>query len=145
MAANELNNAPKILILATLSGGYAGADAVGQVRAIYPANTYVLPIMSGAMFPEEFYLRSFERGIDAIIVMYSGSDCPFRGAAERTGAITNGVYARMKQRGLDPRRLRLAAVCTVCTKAFLQEVRLMNEVLQEIGPIDRAHEVASHG
>ena len=145
MAAADTNHAPKILILATLSGGYAGADAVGQVRAIYPANTYVLPIVSGAMFPEDFYLRSFERGIDAIIVMYSGSDCPFRGAPERTGAITNGVYARMRDRGLDPRRLRLTAVCTVCTKAFLQEVRSMNELLEEIGPIDRDREVTSHG
>jgi F420-non-reducing hydrogenase iron-sulfur subunit len=145
MAAADSNNQPKILILATLSGGYAGADAVGQVRGIYPANTYVLPIVSGAMFPEDFYLRSFERGIDAIIVMYSGTDCPFRGAPQRTGAITNGVYARMKERGLDPRRLRLTAVCTVCTKAFLQEVRSMHEVLQEIGPIDRAREVTSHG
>ena len=28
----HLNGKPKILILATLSGGYAGADAVGQTR-----------------------------------------------------------------------------------------------------------------
>jgi len=33
------------------------------------------------------------------------------------------------------RRLRLAAICTVCTKPFLSEVNQMNQVLQEIGPV----------
>lgn len=145
MVAEQPPNTPKILILATLSGGYAGADAVGQVRGIYPGNTYVLPIVSGAMVPEDFYLRTFQRGIDGIIVMYSGTDCPFRGAAERTAEVTNRVYARMKELGLDTRRLRLAAVCTVCTKAFLQEVTTMNEVLREIGPIDRARPGRARG
>ena len=124
---------PKILILATLSGGYAGADSVGQLHTDYPANTYVLPVVCPAMFPEEFYLRTFERGIDAILVMYSGTDCPYKGGAERTAEIVNRTYPLMKERGIDTRRLRLVAICTVCTKPFLREVGEMNELLQEMG------------
>jgi coenzyme F420-reducing hydrogenase delta subunit len=70
---------PKILILATLSGGYAGADSVGQIHADYASNTYVLPVLCPSMFPPEFYLRSYEKGIDGIIVMYSGTDSPYKG------------------------------------------------------------------
>lgn len=126
---------PKVLILATLSGGYAGADAVGQLHADYAPNTYVLPVVCPCMFPEEFYLRSFEKGIDAILVMYSGTDCPYQGGAERTAAIINNTYPLLEARGIDPRRLRLAAICTVCTAAFLREVRQINELLEEIGPV----------
>ncbi len=126
---------PKILILATLSGGYKGADAVGQLHADYSPNAYVYPVVCPSMFPEDFYLRAFERGIDAIIVMFSGSDCPYTGGAERTAEIINGVYPKMKARGLDVRRLRLVAICTVCTKPFLNEVTRMNAILQEIGPV----------
>ena len=136
MGAGQKTEMPKILILASLSGGYAGANAVGQLRAGYPSNTYVLPVVSAAMFPEEFYLRTFERGIDGIIVMFSGTDCPFKGAAERTSAILNQVYVRMKERGLDARRLRLVAICTVCAKPFLKEVDEMNGILREIGPVE---------
>jgi len=124
---------PKILILATLSGGYAGADSVGQLHTDYAANVYVLPTVCPSMFPEEFYLRTFEKGIDAILVMYSGTDCPFKGGAERTAEIINRVYPRMKEQGIDPRRLRLMAICTVCTKPFLKEVAGMNSLLREIG------------
>jgi F420-non-reducing hydrogenase iron-sulfur subunit len=135
MAEETQTRKPKILILATLSGGYAGADSVGQLHTDYAANTYVLPVRSPAMFPEEFYLRTFERGIDAILVMYSGTDSPYKGDADRTALIINHVYPLMKQRGIDTRRLRLVAICTVCTKAFLKEVGQMNDLLQIIGPV----------
>ncbi|MCJ7566841.1 MAG: hydrogenase iron-sulfur subunit [Anaerolineales bacterium] len=125
----------KILILATLSGGYAGADSVGQLHTDYASNTYVLPVLSPAMFAESFYLDAFERGIDAIIVMYSGTDCPYKGAAERTAKLINQTYPLMKERGIDTRRLRLVAICTVCTVPFLKEIRKANDLLEEIGPI----------
>jgi F420-non-reducing hydrogenase iron-sulfur subunit len=124
---------PKILILATLSGGYRGADAVGQSHLEYAPDTYILPVMSTAMFPPQFYLKAFEHGIDAIIIMYSGTDSPYKGEAERTGEIVNQTYDLMKRRGLDVRRLRLTAICTVCVQPFLREVRRMEEVLKDIG------------
>jgi F420-non-reducing hydrogenase iron-sulfur subunit len=125
----------KVLILATLSGGYSGADSVGQLHAEYATNTYVLPVVCPAMFPEEFYLQTFERGIDAILVMFSGTDCPFKGGAERTAQIINKVYPLMKERNIDTRRLRLVAICTVCTKPFLKEISGINTLLSEIGPV----------
>ena len=135
MTMGPNGNETKILILATLSGGYAGADSVGQLHTEYAPNTYVFPCLSPCMFPEEFYLRTFERGIDAILVMYSGTDCPYKGAPERTAEIINRLYPVMKERGIDTRRLRLVAICTVCTKPFMREVEQMNELLEQIGPV----------
>jgi F420-non-reducing hydrogenase iron-sulfur subunit len=135
MGTKQNNAAPKILIIATLSGGYAGADSVGQLHTNYASNVFILPTVCPAMFPEAFYLRTFEKGFDAILVMYSGTDCPYKGGAERTAEIVNRVYPMMKERGIDPRRLRLTAICTVCTKPFLKEVTQMNDLLREIGPV----------
>ncbi len=130
---NSAEKKPKILILATLSGGYAGADAVGQLHADYAPNTYVLPVMCPSMFPPEFYIRSFRKGIDGIIVMYSGTDSPFKGGPERTAKLINETYPLMKEHGLDTRRLKLTAICTVCTKPFMKEINQMNDLLQGIG------------
>jgi F420-non-reducing hydrogenase iron-sulfur subunit len=124
-----------ILILASLSGGYAGADSVGQVHKDYASNTYVLPVRSPAMFPEDFYLQAFEEGIDAILVMFSGTDCPYEGASDWTATLINRTYPLMQERGIDTRRLRLVAICTVCTDAFLREIRKAEELLAEIGPV----------
>jgi F420-non-reducing hydrogenase iron-sulfur subunit len=126
-------NKPKILILATLAGGYAGADSTGQVHADYPANTYILPVMSPVMFTPEFFVRAFERGIDAIIIMYSGTDSPYKVEADGTAELVNRTYALMKTGGIDIRRLRLVAICTVCVKPFLKEVNQMADLLKGIG------------
>jgi F420-non-reducing hydrogenase iron-sulfur subunit len=142
MAPSGTNGATKILILGSLSGGYRAADSVGQLHTDYPSNTYILPMISAAMFPEAFYLEAFEQGIDAVIVMYSGTDSPFRGDADQTAQIINRTYPLMKDRGIDTRRLRLVAMCTVCTAAFLREIQLMEGVLAEIGPVKAEIEAA---
>ena len=133
---------PRILILGTLSGGYAGADSTGQSRLEYPSNTYILPVMSPVLFPPDFYIRAFENGIDGIIVMYSGTDSPYKVEADGTARLINTAYAMMKERGLDVRRLKLAAICTVCVKPFLKEVNHMNGVLKELGLA--RNELAAH-
>jgi len=135
MGSNGKTPRTKILILASLSGGYRGADSVGQLHTDYPSNTYILPVVSAAMFPENFYLNAFEKGIDAILVMFSGTDSPYKGSAEKTAEIINRTYALMKERGIDTRRLRLVAICTVCTAAFLREIQKAEALLEEIGPI----------
>ena len=133
MATPIQTQQPKILILATLAGGYAGADSTGQSHLDYPANTYILPIMCPCMFPPEFFVRAFEHGIDGIIIMYSGTDSPFKVEADGAAKLVNNAYNLMKERGIDIRRLRLAAICTVCVKPFLKEVNQMNELLKGFG------------
>ncbi len=128
-AANE-----KILILATISCAYPGADTVGQSHLAYPANTYVLRIPAPVMLPEEFYFRTLEKGIGGIILMSCGEECPYEGAYHRFAARMDKVSARMKEEGYNPRRIKLTAICTVCTKAFLKEVNEMNDLLKKIGP-----------
>jgi coenzyme F420-reducing hydrogenase delta subunit len=112
----------KVLVLASLLCAYPGVDATGQAHLDYPANTYVLPTPDPVMFPESFYLYCFEHGIDAILIASCGTDSPFEGSYEQLAARVSRVYERMKERGLDIRRLKLTAICSVCTKAFVKEV-----------------------
>jgi coenzyme F420-reducing hydrogenase delta subunit len=125
---------PKILILATESCAYPGANSVGQAHSSYPANTYILRVRAPALFPEKFYLDCFQKGIGGIIIMSCGEECPYEGAYHALAKRIDKVYQNMKSKGLDIRRLRLTAICTVCNRAFLKEVNDMNKLLQELGP-----------
>ena len=125
--------AGKILILATEACAYPGADAVGQGHQGYPTNTYILRVKDPVMFPEEFYLDCFAKGVAGIIIMSCGVESPYPGSYEALARRIDRVYPLMKERGLDIRRLRLTAICTVCTRAFLNEVRQMNELVTELG------------
>lgn len=124
----------KILILATESCAYPGADSVGQAHSSYPANTYILRVRAPVMFPEHFYLNCFEKGISGIIIMSCGEECPYDGAYHAMAKRIDRVYQMMKKLDIDIRRLRVTAICTVCNRPFLKEVNMMNDIVQELGP-----------
>ena len=116
---------PKILVLATERCAYPGADAVGKAHQEYGANVYILRVPSPVIFPEDFYLRAWSRGIDGILIAACGSDCPYRGAYDRLAQRIDDLTLRMKHGGLETDRIRLTAICTVCIKAFLKEIALL--------------------
>jgi coenzyme F420-reducing hydrogenase delta subunit len=127
-------NIGKILILATESCAYPGANSVGQAHATYPANTYILRVRAPVLFPEHFYMDSFKKRISGIIIMSCGEECPYDGAYHALAKRIDSVYQLMKAQDVDLRRLRLTAICTVCNRAFLKEVNDMNALVQELGP-----------
>ena len=135
MAPNGFN--PTILVLATEACAYPGADAAGKAHLEYGANVYVFRVPSPVLFPEDFYLRTYARGIDGILLAACGSDCPYRGAYDRLAARIDRLTGRMKAGGLEIARIRLTAICTVCIAAFLKEVRQLDEKLRGIGPVNR--------
>lgn len=125
---------PKVLILATDTCAYPGADNVGQIHAEYPTNTYIIRVPAPVVFDDGFYLRCFDKGIDGIIVMTCGHECPYPGAYDRTAQRLGAVQKVMKERGMDPLRLRICAICTVCSKPFLKEVKAMVELVSKPEP-----------
>ena len=124
----------KILILATETCAYPGADSVGQSHSSYPANTYILRVRAPVLFPESFYIDCFKKGISGIIVMSCGEECPYEGAYKAMAKKLDSVYKKMKAMELDLKRLRLTAICTVCNRAFLNELKQMDQLVQELGP-----------
>lgn len=119
----------KILIITTNVSSYPGANTVGQARLQYSPETSIIRVPDPVMFPESFYLRAFEKGVDGIIVMSSGSDCPYEGAYKRLSERIGRVYAQMKERGIPANRLKLTTICTVCKAAFLKEIKDMQDNL----------------
>ncbi len=126
---------PKILVLTTIMCSYPGVDNAGQQHLEYPPNSYVMRVPSPVIFPEDFYINSFRKGIDGIIIMSCGEECPYSGAFKRLSLRVNKVMKRMKQEyGLESKRLKLTAICTVCAKHVVKEIKEMDEYLRSLEP-----------
>lgn len=120
---------PKILVITTNHSSYPGANAVGQARLSYDSNTYIIRVPDPVMFPEEFYLKALNNGIAGIIIMSSGSDCPYEGAYPRLAARIQSTYTKMKALNININRLKITTICTVCTESFLKEIANMEKVV----------------
>ncbi len=135
-AVEPATRTTRMLVIATLLCSYPGIDATGQAHMEYPPNTYVIPTPDPVMFPESFYLYCFEQGVDAILIASCGTDSPYKGSFDQLAKQIDRTYKLMKEREIDIRRLKLTAICSVCTKAFLKEIAEMEAVLDDLGPID---------
>jgi F420-non-reducing hydrogenase iron-sulfur subunit len=133
----------RMLVIATLLCSYPGIDATGQAHMAYSPNTFVIPTPDPVMFPESFYLYCFERGVDGILIASCGTDSPYKGTFEQLARQVDRTYELMKAQAIDIRRLKLTAICSVCTKAFVKEVAEMEAVLDVLGPVVAAPEVAA--
>lgn len=67
--------------------------------------------------------------------MSCGEECPYSGAFKRLSLRVNKVMKRMKEEyGLESKRLKLTAICTVCAKHVVKEIKAMDEYLRSLQP-----------
>ena len=75
-------------------------------------------------------MHAFEKGFDGVFIAADGTDCVFgESCTEKTGKVVSMTHEKMKQNDLDPARLRMAALCSICSDAFIRQVRSLNEYL----------------
>ena len=133
---NEIPYVPKILVITTQNCSYQGVDNCGQQHLSYPPNSYVLNVPDPVLLPERFYINSFKKGIDGIIVMSCGEETPYDGAFETLSLRINDLMKKIKNDlGIEPQRLKLTAICTVCAKHVKKEITQMDAYLRTLKPI----------
>jgi F420-non-reducing hydrogenase iron-sulfur subunit len=120
---------PKIILVTMARSSYLAADALGQMHLSYPAGVYVLKTLYPGILPSYFYLDSFDKGIDGIIIAAAGADCPVEESYSRLSKTVAETQAEMKKKGMSVKRLRLTAICSVCTNALLKEINMMSEFI----------------
>jgi len=65
-----------------------------------------------------------------VFIAADGSDCSFgESCIEKTGSIVERTHIMMKEKGLEPARLRMAAICSVCSESFVKQIKSFNELL----------------
>ena len=69
-------------------------------------------------------MHAFSKGFDGVFIAADGSDCPYgESCTEKTGALVGTVHDLMKKKKIDPSKLRMAAICSVCSEAFVKHMK----------------------
>ncbi len=110
---------------------YLAADALGQLHMEYSADVYIIKTLYPGILPAYFYLDSFQKGIDGIIVAAAGADCPIEDSYKQLSENIKQAHATMTEKTMNVKRLRLTAICSVCTNALLKEINQMSELINK--------------
>lgn len=123
---------PRILVFSTEKISDPAIDMAGLLKQHYPANVYTLPLPCSSAVKPKWILHAYEAGFDGVFIAADGSDCPHdESCTEKTGKIVATTQDQMKNAGIDPARLRMAAICSVCSEAFVKQMKSFNEYLSK--------------
>ncbi len=126
---------PKILVFSTNNISDPGIDLAGSQHLHYPASvmTISLPCTSGIR--PGWILHALEAGFDGVFIASDGDECAYLpDCSARASRIVGEAQALLSEHGYDPKRLRLAAICSVCSAPFTKHVRELSEALAQLGP-----------
>lgn len=120
----------RILVFSTEKISDPAIDMAGLLKLHYPPTVYAISIPCSSGVKPKWIMHAFEKGFDGVFIAADGSDCPYgESCTEKTGKIVSSTHELMKQKNIEPARLRMAAICSVCSEAFVRQMKSFNENL----------------
>lgn len=120
----------KILVFSTEKISDPAIDMAGLLKLHYPPTVYTISVPCSSGIKPLWIMHAYEKGFDGVFIAADGSDCVYsETCTEKTGHVVDMTHQLMKEQNLDPARLRMAALCSVCSEAFVKQIRSFNDYL----------------
>ncbi len=124
------NDLPKILVFSTEKISDPAVDMAGLLKLHYSPRVYTIPVPCSSAVKPRWILKAFEQGFEGVFIAADGTDCPYgESCTEKTGEIVKRTQKMLEEKGIEPAKLRMAAICSVCSEAFVKQMKNFTEYL----------------
>ena len=128
--------APKILVFSTNNISDPGIDLAGSSHMHYSPTVEVISMPCSSGIKPAWILHAVEQGFDGVFIAADGDECAYLpDCSERTAKIMSDAQALLLERGLEARRVKMAAICSVCAEPFTNYMREFSQLLADLGPV----------
>ena len=126
---------PKILVFSTNNISDPGIDLAGSSHMHYPPQVMVISLPCTSGIRPDWVLHALKKGFDGVFIAADGEECAYLpDCSERTSKIVADAQDLAREEGLDPNRVRMAAICSVCAEPFTNYMREFSKILSDLGP-----------
>jgi F420-non-reducing hydrogenase iron-sulfur subunit len=133
--ANE-DFSPKILVFSTDKISDPGIDQAGLRKIHYSPSVYVISLPCSSGIKPRWIMRALRKGFDGVFIAADGHECSYSAkCTEYTNNIIVESQKLMKVNNINPKRIRMAAVCSVCAEPFVGHMNNFSKILSELGNI----------
>ena len=124
---------PRILVFSTNNISDPGIDLAGSRHLHYPAAVSTMSVPCSSGIKPGWIMHAFEAGLDGVFIAADGGDCAYLpDCTARTAKIAQRAQALLTERGKDPRRVKMAAICSVCSEPFVSHMKQFGEALSKL-------------
>lgn len=128
--AEKIRKSAKILVFSTEKISDPAIDMAGLLKLHYPPTVYTITVPCSSGIKSRWILHAYEKGFDGVFIAADGTDCVFgESCTEKTGHIVGRTHELMKEKSIEPARLKMAAICSVCSESFVKQIKSFNEYL----------------
>lgn len=121
---------PKILVFSTDKISDPGIDQAGLRKIHYAPSVYVISMPCSSGIKTRWILRAFEQGFDGVFIAADGHECSYSSrCADHTNRIVEEAQVAMKALKINPKRIRMAALCSVCAEPFMNHMENFGKIL----------------
>jgi len=130
---NTEKKSPKILVFSTDRISDPGIDQAGLKKMHYAPSVYVISLPCSSGIKPKWILHALEKGFDGVFIAADGHECSYSSrCAEHTNIIVEQSQELMKAKNISPRRIRMAALCSVCAEPFMNHMENFGKILESI-------------
>ncbi len=135
-ASARADSTPRILVFSTNNISDPGIDLAGSRHLHYPATVSVMSVPCSSGLKPAWLLHALAQGFDGVFIASDGEECALlTDCAQRTARIAARAQEVMAEKGIEPQRLKMAALCSVCAEPFVKYMREFSDTLAGLGPV----------
>ena len=117
-------SAPRVLVFSTNGISDPGIDLAGSSHMHYPPSVLVLSLPCTSAIRPAWILHALQQGFDGVFIASDGDECAYLpDCGARSSRIVADAQALLAEHGIDGRRLKMGAICSVCAAPFTKHVR----------------------
>ena len=122
---------PKILVFSTDKISDPGIDQAGLRKIHYSPSVYVISLPCSSGVKPKWIIHALETGFDGVFIAADGHECSYSSkCADHTNQIILDSQELMKERNINPKRIRMAALCSVCAEPFANHMENFSKILR---------------
>ncbi len=124
---------PRILVFSTNAISDMAIDLAGSSHLDYPPTVQVIALPCSSGINPTWITHAIEVGFDGVFVAADGGECAYiPDCTARTGRLVEQAQSLLTQNGSDARRVKMGALCSVCSDAFVNHMKQFGRELEEL-------------
>lgn len=127
------SRSPRVLVFSTNAISDMGIDLAGSAHLEYSPSVQVIALPCSGGIDPAWIVHAIRAGFAGVFVAADGPECSYlTDCTDRTAAVVARAQAELRAAGLDPGRVKMAALCSVCAEPFVSHMKQFGKALSEL-------------
>ncbi len=127
---------PRVLVFSTNAISDLGIDLAGSSHLDYSTGVQVIRVPCSSGINPTWVLRAIRAGFAGVFVAADGPECAFLSdCVDRTARVVERSQELLRENGLDPARVKMAAICSVCSEPFVNHMKQFSKALSDLSAV----------